>query len=1181
MKAVTVFPNDFISLPITNKQFDENILALEPRLSSKTCSTFGWPSVRMVNVIDNEIRVVNDTCFPIHIQKNEQLCQVRATYVVDPPKISSTSQYKKSTSNNMMPPYSKCITIDKQLNDHWNKVFNDIHIQFDSVFEPFGGRYNGKSGRLKMSINFGPAKPPARKLHAPNYSRDNLDALQVKFDELESQAVFARPEDVGVIVEHVSPSFLVRKSSGGFRLVTAFTSLAEYTKTLPTLMPTVDNMLRSIAEWKYIIITDLRDAFYQVPLSKESMKWCATSTPYRGLRVYLVACQGLPGSSEWLEELLCLLFGDKVQQGSMGKVADDLFIGANDLNSLATLWAEVLQILAENGLKLKALKTLIAPTMAQILGWDWHNGTIAASSHKILPLTKCDPPATVTALRSYIGAYKVFNRVVRGCARHLDALEASIAGKQKNDKISWSDSLTQSYRSSQEALKTVSAITLPTRNDSLTLVHDGSQVGIGSVLYMKRGDNIKVGGYFSAKLKQHQLRWYPCEIEALSIAVSATHFGPYIRQSIHCTQILTDNRPCVQAWDKMRRGQFSTSARVATFMSTLSEFNVEVQHISGKLNIPSDFLSRNPLSCDSSNCQICKFVDESNSVVVRSILVKDVLSGQVAVPFSNRVAWKSLQAECPDLKRVHNHLLNGSRPTAKNSKVGVVKKFLRNVIIGRGGVLVVKQSQPFLPQSELIVVPLHILHGLLTSLHITLSHPTAHQLTNVFNRCYYSLNVSDCVLNITESCSQCQALKVIPSELHHQTSSIPATTPLYVFAADVIRRNKQFIYVIRDTFSSFTIASIINNEKHETLRTSLIVSISSLRPTPTTEVSVRIDNAPGFIKLLNDVFLNKHNIKLDDGRIHNKNKNPVAEKGIRELGSELLRMYPEGGPVTESQLAVAVNQLNSRIRGRGLSAWEILCQRDQFSGEQLELNDLALSEKQTELRASNQAASARSKAKGKPCAQKANVQKGSLVYVKSEGDKNKPRDRYIVVDIDREHCVVQKFVKSQLRTKRYPLLLTEVYPVIPDNIIIPGGIRGIDTEEPCDDDDIRNRVEDCSVMDIVSSNNVSHNTSLNDIPSNDDSSNDISQSNTFVPVCSYSSSASSPHISMEHSPTNDVSNSTSIPECSSANGVYDHTSITECLSTNSVSSTDGPRRSSRKNLGRESGWFNDYVMEKK
>ena len=364
----------------------------------------------------------------------------------------------------------------------------------------------------------------------------------------------------------------------------------------------------------------------------------------------------------------------------------------------------------------------------------------------------------------------------------------------------------------------------------------------------------------------------------------------------------------------MRRGEFSTSARVATFMSTLSEFNVEIQHISGNYNLPSDFLSRNSVTCESQCCQICKYIDESDTIVVRQISIKEVLSGHTPVPFSNRTAWKSLQAECPDLRRVHAHLLNGTRPTAKKSKVSNVKKFLRNAKISRDGLLIVKQSQPFLPQSELIVIPLHLLHGLITSLHITLNHPTAYQLTNVFNRCYYSLNVNDCVCNVTKSCSQCQALESIPIELQPQTSSIPPTSPLYTYAADIMRRYKQFIFIVRDTFSSFTYASIIDNEKHDTLRAALIISISSLRPNPQTKVCIRVDNAPGFVALRYDASLTKYNIALDFGRIHNKNKNPTVDKAIRELASEILRFHPDSGSISTSQLAVIVNNLLIKLQ---------------------------------------------------------------------------------------------------------------------------------------------------------------------------------------------------------------------------------------------------------------------------
>ena len=380
---------------------------------------------------------------------------------------------------------------------------------------------------------------------------------------------------------------------------------------------------------------------------------------------------------------------------------------------------------------------------------------------KISALYNSTPPETVTKLRSFIGAFKFFNRVVPQCANHISALESSISGRQKHDKIVWTDNLLELFTSAQKALKEASTIHLPRKTDQLVIVHDGSTVGIGSVLYLKRNDDLIIGSFFSAKLKEHQTRWYPCEIEALSITVSVHHFAPHIRESEKVTQILTDSRSCVQTWERMKRGQFSTSTRVATFMSTLAEFNVEVQHISGIQNLPSDYQSRNPPECVSPSCQICAFVEETREGVVRSISVDEIMSGRVKVPYNNRNVWIKLQKECPDLVRVHTHLKQGTRPTAKRTKMTTVKRYLQNVIISRDGVLVVMHSEPFFPPTELIVVPEHLIHGLLTSLHLTLNHATTLQLVKVFKRQFFALKSQHYAQMIVDNC---QVVQIVLSD---------------------------------------------------------------------------------------------------------------------------------------------------------------------------------------------------------------------------------------------------------------------------------------------------------------------------------------------------------------------------------------------------------------------------------
>ena len=164
----------------------------------------------------------------------------------------------------------------------------------------------------------------------------------------------------------------------------------------------------------------------------------------------------------------------------------------------------------------------------------------------------------------------------------------------------------------------------------------------------------------------------------------------------------------------------------------------------------------------------------------------------------------------------------------------------------------------------------------------------------------------------------------------------------------------------------------------------MITSSSYLRGPSST---IRVDNAPGFVSLRSDVTLRSHGISLDYGNVKNVNKNPVAEKCNQELELELLKVDNTGSPVTNTTLQTAVHVLNSRIRNRHLSAKEIVTCRDQVTGDILHIDDMILAKGQENLREQNHPHSAKSKAHGSKLAKDASVSPGSLVYLKSEGDK--------------------------------------------------------------------------------------------------------------------------------------------------------------------------------------------------
>ena len=110
------------------------------------------------------------------------------------------------------------------------------------------------------------------------------------------------------------------------------------------------------------------------------------------------------------------------------------------------------------------------------------------------------------------------------------------------------------------------------------------------------------------------------------------------------------------------------------------------------------------------------------------------------------------------------------------------------------------------------------------------------------------------------------------------------------------------------------------------------------------------------------------------------------------------------------QLSVATTHLNSRIRSRGLSAREMWYHRDQSTNEHIPVSDNELVMKQNAARKANHLPSARSKAKDHELQPHPSFKVGDIVHLKSERNKHKARDKYLVVSMEGEWCYVRKFV---------------------------------------------------------------------------------------------------------------------------------------------------------------------------
>ena len=210
-------------------------LALEPRtdcaVNSLDQQKNVWPLPSIVSSVAGKICIPNDTDSPLILQRNQPFAQVSPTFCPD----SSPSQCEnlpsiQSTARPSFNDYSAGISLDPDniLSPSSRASFFAINREFDQVFSPNFTGYYGAAGPLQGVVNIGPTLPPQRKGRLPQYARDKLVQVQEKFDHLKNVGVFKGPEDLSIVAEYVNPSFLVKKPSGGNRLVTAFAEIGQY-----------------------------------------------------------------------------------------------------------------------------------------------------------------------------------------------------------------------------------------------------------------------------------------------------------------------------------------------------------------------------------------------------------------------------------------------------------------------------------------------------------------------------------------------------------------------------------------------------------------------------------------------------------------------------------------------------------------------------------------------------------------------------------------------------------------------------------------------------------------------------------------------------------------------------------------------------------------------------------------
>ena len=444
----------------------------------------------------------------------------------------------------------------------------------------------------------------------------------------------------------------------------------------PGKVTKTDSIYAALANWSYMGELDLSDFYFQIKFrmssdqDKQKLGYLCIRTAL-GTLCFSSATMGLLGMDVYQDELTDKVLGDLVLSGHVVKLCDNIYFGANSSKEFQEIFAVILQRIESADLRVKPSKLKLNVQSADILGLHWQKGQLSPSRHKLDPLAQCEPPTSVSGLRSWLGSVR-FNEIclpgskLASLTKPLDEqIPASRTGK---DQISWTEDLLTPFKKIQDILRQPIAVTIPRQGDTVYLAVDActSLPAGGSKLFIKRPgkEGFLPSFNFGCRLPQTLKSWSPCEVEAFFLSKGIEKSEFYTKLTGNPGIVLTDCKPVFEAKNKLDKGQFSSNKRLQCLLTNLSAKRFSIQLISAKL--PSallklvDYGSRNPVDCDVTSCTICK--NTSAEIMQTSVPNSQLVLASVA-------AWKDLQHSCPDLRRTHALLTSGKNHQKKKVKL--------------------------------------------------------------------------------------------------------------------------------------------------------------------------------------------------------------------------------------------------------------------------------------------------------------------------------------------------------------------------------------------------------------------------------------------------------------------------------------------------------------------------------
>ena len=382
-----------------------------------------------------------------------------------------------------------------------------------------------------------------------------------------------------------SPVHLVKKKDDSYRLVIDYRAINQKTAKMNYPLPRLQDFTAYVNGCTVFSCLDLKSAFWQLDVRATDRKYTAFCT-HRGNFEFNRMPFGLTYASSSFQHFINnVLIGT---DSYCFAFVDDIFIFSKTLNAHKRHLHDIANRLNAYGLTLNIKKCILGVNKIDVLGYRLSADGILPLPDKISAIKNFPQPTTIKELRRFLGLIAYQRRFIKNAAFILDPLNFFLKGRVKNnDRLQWTDKANEAFIAIKRKLVDITYLAHPKEGAVLQLKCDASNVSLGACLEQVYDKKTEVLGYFSRSLQDAQRRYSTYDLELLSVYNSVKYFQHMLLDKHFI--IFTDNKSLVNSFCKPSENHTPRQVRQ---LSYLSQFDCEIRHLPGHINVVADCLSR-------------------------------------------------------------------------------------------------------------------------------------------------------------------------------------------------------------------------------------------------------------------------------------------------------------------------------------------------------------------------------------------------------------------------------------------------------------------------------------------------------------------------------------------------------------------------------------------------------------